>query len=138
MYAKLNTLAEDTYSQFKEEYGEKATPVSTESENKEIRLKYKELKPVVVNSTVKELIDDSNTYKQDLKDHTKTKMDYRDEIELFIRDTTYDARAEGILAMLEPVFDFCDDNGYQEFLDGEKVSEVVEDEEKVSEVIENE
>lgn len=126
LYTKLDTLADDAYSQFKEEYGEKATPVSTESENKEIRLKYKELKPIVVNSTTKNLINESDTYKQDLKDHTKTEMNYRDEIELFIHDTTYSATADALLAMLKPVFDFCDDNNYQEFLD--EKNEVIENE----------
>lgn len=127
-YTKLNTLAEDAYSQFKEEYGEKATPVSTESENKEIRLKYKDLRPVVVNSTMKELINESDTYKQDLKNHIKTEMNYRDEIELFIRDTTYSATADAILAMLEPVFDFCDDNNYQDYLDEKELfTQFVED-----------
>lgn len=139
LYTKLDTLADDTYSQFKEEYGEKATPVSTESENKEIRLKYKELKPIVVNSTTKNLINESDTYKQDLKNHTKTEMNYREEIELFIRDTTYSATADTLLAMLEPVFDFCDDNNYQDYLDEKKLfKKFVEDEKKVSEVIENE
>ena len=124
LYTKLNALAEAAYLQFKEEYGEKATPVSTESENREIRIKYKGLRPIVVNSTTKSLINNKSvTYRQDLKNHAKTEMNYRDEIELFILDTTFSTTADAILAMLESVFDFCDDNGYQEYLD-ERKSEV--------------
>ncbi|MEG1636093.1 MAG: hypothetical protein RR324_01140 [Cellulosilyticaceae bacterium] len=63
-YDVHRSVKEQAYQDFKEEYGEKAVPVSNQTELEAVQQSNKELKPVVVNSSLQKVIETAPTYKQ--------------------------------------------------------------------------
>lgn len=82
-WGDTSKLGDEVYENIKEEHGENIVPVSSQTEYEMVTKEYVTAKPILVNDTMKRLLDDSDKMKDVLENMEKNELSQEDKYEMW-------------------------------------------------------